>query len=79
MAELIVVGFEKIDTADQVLQKLRSLKQEYLIDLEDAVVVTRNQEGKVDLKQSINLASLGCFLWIGFWWPVRRLYRLAVL
>lgn len=59
MAELIAVGFEKPDTADQVLQKLRNLKQEYLIDLEDAVVVIRDENGKVDLRQSINLTTLG--------------------
>lgn len=59
MAELIVVGFEKPDTADQVLQKLSSLKQEYLVDLEDAVVVVRDEDGKVNLKQSINLKAMG--------------------
>lgn len=59
MAELIVVGFEKPDTADQVLKKLSNLKQEYLVDLEDAVVVVRDEQGKVDLKQSISLAKLG--------------------
>lgn len=59
MADLVVVGFEKPDTADQVLQKLVSLKQEYLIDLEDAVVVVRDENGKVNLKQSINLKAMG--------------------
>lgn len=59
MAELIVVGFEKIDQAEKVLQKLGSLKQEYLIDLADAVVVTRDEGGKVKLNQSINLTGLG--------------------
>lgn len=59
MSELIVVGFEKTGTAEQVLQKLRSLKQEYLIDLEDAVVVVCDENNKVSLKQSINLTSLG--------------------
>lgn len=59
MAELIAVSFSRPDTADAVLQKLRNLKQEYLIDLEDAVVVVRDGDGKVNLKQSINLTSLG--------------------
>ncbi len=59
MSELIVVGFEKPETADQVLHKLGNLKKEYLIDLEDAVVVVRDEDGKVNLKQSINLAALG--------------------
>ena len=59
MTDLVVVGFEKPDTADQVLRKLHGLSQEYLIDLADAVVVVRDEEGKVSLKQSINLKALG--------------------
>ncbi|MGN8119999.1 DUF1269 domain-containing protein, partial [Labrys sp. 22185] len=54
-----VVGFDSIDEADKVLLKLDALKKEYLVDLEDAVVVTRNAEGKVHLKQSINLTGIG--------------------
>lgn len=59
MSDLIVVGFDSIDEADKVLLKLDALKKEYLVDLEDAVVVTRNGEGKVHLKQSINLTGIG--------------------
>ncbi len=59
MSDLVVVGFEKADTADQVLLKLSQLKKEYLIDLEDAVVVVRDASGKVHLKQSINLTKVG--------------------
>jgi uncharacterized membrane protein len=59
MSDLIVVGFDSTDEADKVLLKLNSLKKEYLIDLEDAVVVVRDGEGKVHLKQSINLTNVG--------------------
>ncbi|WP_448951911.1 DUF1269 domain-containing protein [Labrys neptuniae] len=59
MSDLVVVGFDSIDEADKVLLKLDALKKEYLVDLEDAVVVTRNPEGKVHLKQSINLTGIG--------------------
>lgn len=59
MSDLVVVGFDSIDEADKVLLKLDALKKEYLVDLEDAVVVTRNGEGKVHLKQSINLTGIG--------------------
>jgi len=59
MAELIVVGFQDPEEADRVLLRLSKLKKEYLIDLEDAVVVVRDEAGKVHLKQSINLVSAG--------------------
>ena len=42
MADLVVVAYDGEDTADQVLNKLRQLQKEYLIDLEDAVVAVRD-------------------------------------
>lgn len=59
MSDLIVVGFDAPDEADKVLVKLAGMKKEYLIDLEDAVVVVRDAEGKVHLKQSLNLTAIG--------------------
>lgn len=42
MSELVVVGFDGTEVADRVLLKLAGLKKEYLVDLEDAVVVVRD-------------------------------------
>jgi uncharacterized membrane protein len=47
MSNLIVLDFDGIHTADEVLNKLRSLQKEQLIDLEDACVVERDKDGKV--------------------------------
>jgi len=58
MSDLIVIGFKGEDTADQVINKLHALKKEYLIDLEDACVVVRDQTGKVHLKQTVNLTGI---------------------
>ena len=44
MSELIVVGFDSPEEADRVLVRLAGLKKEYLIDLEDAVVVVHRQQ-----------------------------------
>jgi uncharacterized membrane protein len=59
MSDLIVASFKGEDTADQVLNKLRELQKEHLIDLEDACVVVRHQNGKIRLKQAINLVGTG--------------------
>jgi len=59
MSNLVVFDFDGIHTADEVLNKLRSLQKEYLIDLEDACVVEREKGGKVHIKQAVNLAGLG--------------------
>lgn len=59
MPDLICVAYKDKDTADQVLNELREMQREYLIDLEDACVVTREMDGKVRLKQAVNLVTMG--------------------
>jgi len=59
MSNLVVFDFDGIHTADDVLNKLRSLQKEYLIDLEDACVVEREDDGKVYIKQAVNLTAIG--------------------
>ncbi|HLH98844.1 MAG TPA: DUF1269 domain-containing protein [Xanthobacteraceae bacterium] len=59
MSNLVVFDFDGIHTADEVLNKLRSLEKEYLIDLEDACVVERDKGGKVHIKQAVNLTRFG--------------------
>ena len=54
MSDLVVLGFDGIHTADEVLNKARSLQKEHLIDLEDACVVEREKDGKVHVKQAVN-------------------------
>src|SRR5215510_2369960 len=59
MSDLVVLDFDGVGTADEVLTKLRSLQKENLIDLEDACVVVHTEAGKVQIKQAMNLAALG--------------------
>lgn len=59
MSDLIVVGFDDTEKADRALTKMVSLSKEHLVELEDAVIVVRNNEGKVHIKQSVNLTALG--------------------
>jgi uncharacterized membrane protein len=59
MAELVAVGFDNPQEADRVLTELARLQREYLIDLEDAVVAIRQPDGKVNMKQSINMVGVG--------------------
>jgi uncharacterized membrane protein len=66
MSSLIAVGFKDEFTADAVLLELRKLQKEHLIDLEDAAVVIRNEDGKVKIKQTQELTTAGA-LSGGFW------------
>ena len=59
MSDLIVVSFAGEDTADRALNKLQALQKEYVVELEDAVVAVRDKNGKVHLKQAVNLMAAG--------------------
>ncbi len=59
MAELVVMDFDGVDTAGTVLEKLRELRKEHLIDLLDACIVVHPENGKVEIRQSVNQTALG--------------------
>jgi uncharacterized membrane protein len=58
MSELVVIGFDNTLKADEVLWRLRALRRKHLLDLEDAVVVVRDKDGEIHLRQSINLTAI---------------------
>jgi len=66
MSTLVVVGYDEPFQADELLLKLRKLQREYLLDLEDAAVAIKDQQGKVKLHQTVNLAAAGAIRG-GFW------------
>ncbi len=59
MSDLIAIAYDEEFKAGEVLQKLERMKKEHLIDLDDAVVVIRDEDGKVKLKQTHNLVVGG--------------------
>lgn len=66
MADLIVVGYDDEHKALEMRVKLLKLQREYLIDLEDAVVATKDASGAVKLHQVVNLTAAGA-AGGGFW------------
>ena len=59
MSNLVVIGFDDEHTAFEMRAELVKLQKEYLIEMEDAVVVTKDDKGKVKLHQSVNLTAAG--------------------
>ena len=59
MSDLVILDFDGVGTADEVLTRLRALQKEHLIDLEDACVVVHTDTGKIQVKQAVNLTQLG--------------------
>lgn len=70
MSELVVIGFEDPYEADRALNELSRMQTEHLVDLEDAVVAIRGQDGKLRLKQSVDLIGVGAAsggMWGAMW------------
>ena len=59
MSNLIAVGFNNAADAFEMRAALVKLQTQYLIEMEDAVVVTRDEKGKVQLHQAVNLTAAG--------------------
>jgi uncharacterized membrane protein len=59
MSDLIVIGFDDQKHAFDLRSRLVELQKEYLIDMEDVVVVTRDEHDKVKLHQATNLTMAG--------------------
>jgi len=66
MSTLVVIDYENEIKAEEVRLALLKMQKEYLIDLADAVVVVRDQNGKVKLRQMYNLTAAGAASG-GFW------------
>lgn len=52
MSELVAVSYPDIYRAGEVCAALQRLQREYLIEMEDAAYVTREQDGKAKLHQT---------------------------
>ncbi len=66
MSDLVVVAFPDEATAFEARAELARLAKEYLIELEDAVVISRDANGHVQLHQPVNLTLAGA-AGGGFW------------
>ena len=59
MSSLIVISFPEQQLAFEMRAALTKLQKEYLIEMEDVVIVTKDDQGKVSLHQAMNLTAMG--------------------
>ena len=59
MTELVVIGYDNVETAEAARKKLFELSNDYYADVGDAVVAVSDADGKVSLHQMVNPWALG--------------------
>jgi uncharacterized membrane protein len=66
MSTLVAIVFNDDTTAFEMRAALLKMQTQYLIELEDSVVVTKTQKGAIKLDQATNLTAAGA-VGGGFW------------
>lgn len=59
MSDLIVIVYPTEAKAEEVRARLIELQKQYLITLNDAVIATKNEAGKIKLNQLVNTTAAG--------------------
>ena len=59
MATLVAVVFDDESTAFEMRGALVKMQKQFLLEMEDAVVVTRDPDGKTKLHQAVSLTTAG--------------------
>ena len=66
MPQLVAITYPDEFKAQEVRLTLWRLQSEYLLELDDAVVVTKSSDGRIKLNQAMNLTAIGAASG-GFW------------
>ncbi|MBS0267433.1 MAG: DUF1269 domain-containing protein [Proteobacteria bacterium] len=66
MSDLVVIVYPTEAKAEKMRTKLASLQKEYLLQLGDAVIAVKREDGNVKLNQLVNTAATGA-LTGGIW------------
>jgi uncharacterized membrane protein len=86
MSDLIVIGYPDEGTAEKVWGELTKLQEDFLVDLEDAAIIRRDQKGKLHTTtpahHAVTWGTLSGLFWgvlIGliFLWPLAPVVGVA--
>ena len=59
MTDLVFIAFPSEAKAEEVRKQILDMQKEYLIELGDAVIATRDEKGHVKLNQMVHLTGIG--------------------
>jgi uncharacterized membrane protein len=59
MADLIIIAYDSEEKAEAARNKVLELQKEYLIEIGDAVVAVRREDGHIKLNQLVNTTAAG--------------------
>ena len=59
MSDLVFIAFPSEEKAEEVRAKILAMQQEYLIEIGDAVIATKDATGRVKLNQLLNTTAAG--------------------
>jgi uncharacterized membrane protein len=59
MSDLVFIAFENEQKAEEVRERVLALQKDYLIEVSDAVIATRDEKGHVKLNQIFHPAASG--------------------
>src|SRR6185437_2450828 len=57
--KLVAIVYPHVDTAEEVLTKLQDMQSKYLVDIDDAAFVTKDENGKVKMHQTSHAVAGG--------------------
>jgi uncharacterized membrane protein len=66
MSDLVAIVYPTEAKAEEIREKLLGLQKEYLIELSDAVIATKQNSGRIKLNQLMNTTAVGAVTG-GFW------------
>lgn len=59
MSNLVVIAYPDINRAAQVMDEVKRMHDERLVDLEDGAYVTKDAQSRIQLHQNLNLTAAG--------------------
>ena len=59
MSDLVFIAFDSEKKAEEVRDKVLAMQREYLIEVSDAVIAIRDENGRIKLNQLVHPAAAG--------------------